>query len=346
MAILGTNGNDTLSSAGTHGFNQTIFGLNGADDIAYTGPEGRIFGGSGSDTIAADYVTTTSLEDLDWLIFGGSGDDSITATSDTTDDFAPSVQSDLLIEGGQGNDTITIDLDIDLYNAGFNTYPSIDAETTVIDSSGDNIVSINNSFTSGDSDLNTLTTVIMGGGDDSVTIDNYGDAENLTPDSDHNIELGGGDDTLVLEDVIGSSTSVVTAGNGNDSLTTTFWGNEGNDNGLAWDVYQDAGAGHDFLDVTFNAYTDNGSNMNGTFDLGGGDDTLRIVSDALANFTINGGQGANTILVDHSGGVGIAGFNGDRLVDVTTGGGKDVIVISIWSMWIRSWITLTMIGRT
>lgn len=326
MANIGTSADDVLSGG------DPILGLGGADSLTTNYHTGLLDGGSGTDTVSVVYAnTTTPFSDAtNWQLIGGNGDDSLSVSSNisnngTARNFNPSV----LAIGGQGDDTISIYQNIDLFDVTFTTFPSINANTTVIDTSGDNIVSVANGLTSADNSLDALTTVVMGGGDDSVMIANSGDANNSSPWSDHYVELGGGNDTLTLTDVVGVTDSIIYAGNGNDSLSTTFFANEGNDNGVAFDILQDTGAGNDTVQLSLqygsfgNALDD--SNIDGVFNLGGGNDNLDINTQIWGDFTIDTGQGTNVVQVKYTSLPGP--LSDDALVDVTGGGGKDTVTI-------------------
>jgi len=325
MAAIGTSGNDTLSGS------NLILGLGGSDSLTSISSEGFLDGGVGNDTLTVNYNenSTQFYGTHRWHLIGGNGDDSLQVTTDITNDgnaldIAPIVVAD----GGQGDDTISILHDIDMFDITFTSFPKINASTTVIDKSGDNLISVGHDLYTTDSVLSASTTIVTGGGADNVTISDSGDADNFVANFDHYLELGGGDDTLSLNAISGDMRSVVYAGNGNDSLDTTFIGNEGNDNGILWDILQDTGAGNDTVTADFSAGGFGGleaSYVNAIFNLGGGNDNLNLETSLFGVYFVDAGQGTNVVAIKFDGDE--APFSSEAVVDVKGGGGKDSVTI-------------------
>jgi len=329
-------GTDTLYNV------EVIVGSTAADTLIGDTNADTLYGGSGNDVLIPGLGSAT--------IDGGAGIDTVDFSSQTDNlritvngqaigDGADYLFNVEVIKGGQGNDTIVAD------NLGDTLYGNSGNDSLVGGSGND----------------------VMDGGAGQDTVDYHGQAGNLTISLATGIAtgVGIGTDTLSNFEVVlgGSGNDVIT---GNASLSTTLYGNGGNNSlygGAAADTFY-GGTGNDVIDGK--GGTDvvdySGQNNNLTIALNGaangtamgsniGTDTLTNVEviwsgsgndtiiGSTANESFDGGAGTDTLYyINQTSGMTInlltgtetgAGLGTDTLTNfeiVVGGSGADVLV--------------------
>ena len=314
--IKGTSKADKLSSrvAGT-----VIYGYGGNDLLTALAPGMKIYGGDGEDKITGTLKAGSALNKLD--LYGGAGADTISVESSakdpgarifvsagtgndkidvssgagSTEEFGSVEVHEVIIDAGSGNDTVKSSV------GGFYSYP----KSTVWGGDGNDTLDI--TISSGAVYSDRAESKVYGGdGNDLIKIHNFASADVASIVID--VQGGAGNDVIDVTAVPGYWTSVAlkaTGGNGNDKIVTriAFNPTAGSDE-ITNRIY--GGDGNDDLRASTKSTS---SNAHAEIYGGKGNDYVRAYG--AANATLDGGDGADTII----------GGRGDDTI--TGGGGAD-----------------------
>jgi serralysin len=197
-AIIGTNGNDTLSAQAE---GDVVLGLGGDDQLSSAFNRTALLGGRDDDRLTTNVVIPQGPAPVDGLAvqFGGQGRDTLAATITVQGSIPPlptvgDRTASIFLDGGDGNDVITATANVAL-------------------------------LTTANVALRTL--VLGGGGDDVINL--IADAQGS---AGHNLAAnvadgGAGDDRIIasaetnIVGFFGVATNELTGGNGNDFLEGT-----------------------------------------------------------------------------------------------------------------------------
>ncbi|MEH2135495.1 beta strand repeat-containing protein [Nostoc sp.] len=321
--IVGSNGNDTLSTGG--GGNDTIDGDEGDDLLAvnyYSDTEGitttfDISTNIGLITAGTNSVTYKNIEQLSIMgtsyddnIVGSNGNDTLStgdAGNDTIDGGAGNDYLEVYYYGSNGGIRTTFDstTNIGLITAGTNslTYKNIEQLNISDTAYDDNIVGSNGNDTfyisRGGND-----TIDGGRGNDYLGLDYYDSAAGITTTFDTSTNIGlitAGTNSVTYKNIeqlsiMGTDyNDNIVGNNGNDTISGDQYGN---------DTFK-GGAGDDYLSVL-------ASSGDKILDGGDGNDIL-TASNALGNNTLIGGNGDDIITGGAGNDILIGGYGNDTL---------------------------------
>lgn len=329
--IKGTPKADKLSSkvAGT-----VIYGYGGNDLLTALAPGMKIYGGDGRDKITATLKAGSVLNKLD--LYGGAGADTILVESSAKDPGAR-----IFVSAGTGNDKI----DVSSGAGSTEEFGSVEVHEVIIDAgsgndtvkssgSGDGYVKTTAWGGDGNDTLDITTSsgavysakaeskVYGGDGNDLIKIHNFASADVASIVID--VQGGAGNDVIDVTAVPGYWTSVAlkaTGGDGNDKIVTrvafnpTAGGEE-----IANRIY--GGDGNDDLRASTKSTS---SNAHTEIYGGSGNDYVRAYG--AANATLDGGDGADTII----GGRGNDTITGGGGADDLYGGIGDDTFVYLWA---------------
>lgn len=352
MELIGTEGNDTLTSNGGNDVilagegDDTLLGNEGNDRMEGGSGHDTIYGGAGDDLIDAgtgnDYLEGNDGSDT---MHGGTGDDRIYA-GDGDDVLTGGAGADLLsggngsdmLDGGIGNDTLDGGAGNDTYvfgrGYGQDTISDYDATANNVDILRLDVLPSDLTLKRLGNDLE----LSINGTVDQLLVKSYFQTSNRIE------QLQFADGTIwtyadvykqpmVLTGDIGTNTLI---GNGGDDVLNadagndTLYGNEGNDR-LNADAGNDSlygGSGTDVLDGGTGNDTLDGGADNDTLYGGAGDDS---VSGGAGNDLVDGGAGNDKLYGNDGDDVLTGGEGADRLhggagADVLNGGaGNDYL---------------------
>ncbi|HYX15157.1 MAG TPA: calcium-binding protein [Nostoc sp.] len=283
--LRGGTGNDTLiGGAG----NNTLFGGTGSDylDVNFSTGNNLLDGGDGNDSLSAlgDYDVVSGNNTLN----GGAGNDSLSADSSAGNN---------LLDGGNSNDSLSV--------SGSYYDPEVSGNNTLNGGAGND--SLSAFYSTGDNFLD--------GGDDN-------DYLNVNLANGNNTLNGGlGNDSLSAN--ISTGNNLLDGGDGNDTLSASDFEGYRFDNTSGKNTLN-GGGGDDYLNVNYSR----GANLlNG----GDGNDTLTGSNygygyggrcyTCTGNNTINGGAGADNLIVDYSSGHNL--LSGDDGNDILSASGYE-----------------------
>ena len=312
--VYGGEGDDTITLNATHsevgggvgddlitlsGGSDTVFGGDGNDTLT-TGPDmasSGIYGGNGDDALTLSFSTAGHAAAASY--YGGEGEDTITA--DLTLGTTPgSNTSAPLLKGGNDDDVFDLTIDLAPVRPGAGTQPQL---LTTIDD-----------FDPGNDQLHidatgaTLKLVEAANGSYTDVILTYA-ATATAPATQGIIRLAGITDldprdigldpVTTPETIVLGSNETVTAGAGNDNITS---------DGLIANATVSGGDGNDTFDVSADFSRINGDNGSDTMTLsgyhssifgGGGNDILTTGNDAIYS-RLFGGAGNDTFNLDYT----------------------------------------------
>lgn len=248
LSVLG--GDDTVSGVDEGRY----FVLAGTGDDSIDFRDGLNSPTAGADTVDGEAGNDTIRTGLgDDSILGGTGFDLINAgqgdntiDAGTQDDTVLAGVGDDLVFGGEGNDILLVDLvnTDDVISSLFISFQSgfPDGEDTVIDLSGDNIISTGN-----DEDI-----VSTGLGNDIILAGSIVDlGEDFEEDDDLVVDLGGNNLIVTLGDadtvISGDGVDAIFAGFGEDDDSIRSGGGDDLIEIASGEDFVQAGAGNDFI---------------------------------------------------------------------------------------------------
>lgn len=317
MAIIrGDSAANTISATGP---NDTIFGLSGFDYLSSTFERADLRGGWGQDILSVDYAFTIDwsvmapnsyalvgpLPLLRWSLAGDQGNDTLSvAVSIDTDpavmgfDAAVFPVADIILDGGSGDDTLNVDVAFALDGWGPLGSMGPEINAAVIDLEGNNVVNIALDNEIWDATPLLFTTIILGDGNDTVTADNYTEADNANGHSAYDVDLGDGANSLTITDRTGNIDLNILSGSGNDSVSLGLTLDGGNSWGTSVQGSIDLGAGDDSLTLNLLDWATEYSNVNVAIALGAGNNSAAINGGYFDQWAVSAGSGADHISID------------------------------------------------
>jgi Ca2+-binding RTX toxin-like protein len=313
--FFGGPGNDTLLG---YGYDNLVYGADGADSIYGGDGHSMVDGGAGNDSIRMHGYLDT--------VYGGYGDDSIWGTEGTAQ-----------IDAGRGNDRVSFagNSNLVLGNFGNDTIQGGDHSNTVLGGVGADSISVvgwNNQVFGDDSQAPlagvNYNDTIFGGDHDNTVWGGYGD-DVISFVGQRNVAHGEtGNDSIIA----GSGYDSVFGEEGNDTVAVSGWGNLV-DGGDGTDVIIEPGRRSDAtfffaggawnVKFGYNAGSDTILNGEVLRFAGGGADVDISAAALLAGFVQQGDQTGNSTLAGLGGNDTIIGFGYNN--SIVGGGGNDSI---------------------
>ncbi|HEV7718783.1 MAG TPA: calcium-binding protein [Arsenicitalea sp.] len=302
--IIGTNGNDTLSTTAE---GDVVLGLGGDDQLSSAFNRTALLGGRDDDRLTTTVVIPPSPDPVDGLAvqFGGQGRDTLDATITVQGGVPPlptvgDRTASIFLDGGDGNDVITATANVALL-----TTANVALRTEVLGGGGDDIINLI-ADARGSAGTNLAANIGHGGaGDDRITASAETNIVGFFGVATNELTGGNGNDFLDATAIARSINNVLVSntlhgGNGDDVLHALnqtssnvgapisrmeLWGDAGNDVLVA--VGQNFGT---------SIIANDSSHLDG----GRGDDSLSVDSSTRALFAevhnvLDGGSGNDAL---------------------------------------------------
>jgi Ca2+-binding RTX toxin-like protein len=334
--FFGGPGNDTLIG---YGYDNLVYGADGADSIYGGDGHSMVDGGAGDDRIRMHgYIDT---------VYGGTGNDSIFGTEGTAlidagwgEDTVQAAGNSNLILGNYGNDSIFGgDHDNTIYGGiGGDTITTTDQRNVIY---GDDDQLRRVGFNYADS--------INGGDHDNTVFGGFGD-DTISFVGQRNVAYGMDDNDLITA---GSGYDSAYGGDGNDTVNLSGWGNFV-DGGNGTDLVNEPGprslaafkyvAGSWFVKFGYNAGSDQLINVETLHFNGGGANIDLSPAAVAAGMVMQGDQVGNDSLLGLGGNDTLTTFGYNNTIDggsgndsidagrgnasISGGDGSDVIIVS------------------
>lgn len=341
MAIIfGDRNNNTIAAAAA---GTTIFGMGGADILLSDFEKADLRGGWGADYLHVAYTyNVASGETLPvqkWSLAGDEGDDLITVNamlhvSPSATQVIGNVNTEAIIDGGSGNDSVISKLLFGEIQPNYSG--NVNISQAVVDLSGDNSIELQIFIDTIDNLMSTSQTAICGAGNDKLNIisnsygDNYSGVSSLT------IDLGDGVNNTRISTVTGSFSIDYASGSGSDFVLINIFADNANDVGFIANGSFDLGGGNDTISLQFDGHIVEYSAVSFLFNLGAGDNYMSINAFFGGYFEVNAGSGKDEIQIymnDNvasevsSYGVRIDAGDGDNLVVLKHDSGSTTTVV-------------------